>query len=403
MEKEKLWNKDFILIIIINFLVFMNHIMILNIFPLFMESLGLTESVSGVAAFLFSAIAVILRPFIGWLLNNGKRKSILLIGLMGMLLMPLGYALSDTLARVGYAISASVVLALICRMLQGAALAFSNTTTATIASDALPQSRFAEGMGYFGMATALATSVAPALSLYLIKISYTLMFIVTAIFMVLAIILFIMMKTHISPVKEKQPLSLKGLINKDALPASVICLVFLLTWGALENFLSKYANDENLPSGGVFFLITAVMLVIVRFALGSLADKRGEGIFVYSCNAAMLVAFLLLALVPNSVTFYISAVLAGYAFGGIEPALQSMAVHISPPKERGSANSTFLCAYDIGLGCGGGIAGVLISSFSYRTMFLTVSVATIISVVIYAVWGRKHPSSLANKKEVHNA
>ena len=320
-----------------------------------------------------------------------------------MLLMPLGYALSDLLARIGYAISAAVALALVCRMLQGAALAFSNTSTATIASDALPQSRFAEGMGYFGMATALATSVAPALSLLLIKISYTLMFIVTALFMALAIILFLVMKTHAAPVKEKQPLSLKGLINKDAIPASVICLVFLLTWGALENFLSKYANDENLPSGGVFFLITAVMLVIVRFALGSLADKKGEGIFVYSCNAAMFVAFLLLAIFPNAITFYISAVLAGYAFGGIEPALQSMAVHISPPEERGSANSTFLCAYDIGLGCGGGIAGVLISAFSYKTMFLTVSVASIISVVIYIIWGRKHPSSLGNKKEVHNA
>ena len=161
MKKKKLWNKDFVLIIIINFFVFMNHIMILNIFPLFLESLGLAESISGLAAFLFSAIAVVLRPFIGWLLNNGKRKSILLIGLTGMLLMPLGYALSDFIAR--------------------------------------------------------------------------------------------------------------------------------------------------------------------------------------------------------------------------------------------------LCAYDIGLGCGGGIAGVLISAFSYKTMFLTVSVATIISVVIYMIWGRKHPSSLAKKKEVHNA
>ena len=61
MEKKKLWNKDFVLIIIINFFVFMNHIMILNIFPLFLESLGLAESISGLAAFLFSAIAVVLR------------------------------------------------------------------------------------------------------------------------------------------------------------------------------------------------------------------------------------------------------------------------------------------------------------------------------------------------------
>mgnify|MGYP002854698224 CR=1 FL=1 len=401
MEKEKLWSRDFARIIVINFLVFMNHIMILNIFPMFLESLGLTESVSGAAAFLFSVVAVVLRPFIGWLLNNGRRKSILIIGLCGMFLMPIGYAVSDILARTGYALTAAVVLAFLCRMLQGAALAFSNTSTATIASDALPQSRFAEGMGYFGMATALATSIAPALSLLLINISFALMFGVTAAFMVVAFVLFLIMRTHAALIEEKQPLSVKGLINKDAVPASTICLVFLLTWGALENFLSKFANDSDLPSGGVYFLITAIMLIVVRFFLGSLADQKGEGVFVYSCNAAMFIALLLLAFVPNPITFYMSAVLAGYAFGGIEPALQSMAVHIAPPAQRGSANSTFLCAYDIGLGCGGGLAGVLISTLGYRQMFLLVSAATIVSLLLYVFWGRKHPSSLANKEVDH--
>ena len=313
-----------------------------------------------------------------------------------------GYAISDIIARMGYALTAAVVLAFICRMLQGAALAFSNTTSATIASDALPKSRFAEGMGYFGMATALATSIAPALGLLLIKISFPLMFGVAAAFMAVSFVLFGVMKTHAALIKEKQPLTVKGLINKDAVPASIICLGFLLTWGALENFLSKFADDLQLPSGGGYFLITAVMLIVVRFSLGTLADKKGEGIFVYSCNAAMFAAFLLLAFMPSPVTFYISAILAGYAFGGIEPALQSMAVHIAPPNQRGSANSTFLCAYDIGLGCGGGIAGVLISALGYKQMFILVSFATIVSLLLYVFWGRKHPSSLANK-EVHHA
>ena len=409
MEKqhEKLWNRDFVLIIIINFLVFMNHIMVLNTFPMFLKGvLGLDEGVAGIAAIAFSGVAVILRPVVGWMLNNGKRKAILIVGIAGMFLMPLGYLCSSMMAGLGYAISAAIVLALVCRMLQGASLAFSNTTTATIASDALPQSRFAEGMGYFGMATALATSMAPALSLVLKDISWELMFAVTSLFMVIAFILYLCMRTHQKPVTEKLPLTLKGLLDADAMPASVICLVFLLTWGALENFLSSFAEESNLPSGGVFFLITAVMLVLVRVTIGKLADQKGEGIFVYTCNAAMFVAFLLLALVPNSVTFYISAVLAGYAFGGIEPALQSMAVHIAPPERRGSANSTFLCAYDIGLGCGGGIAGVLISGMGYTAMFLLVSLATIASFLLYLFRGRKHPSSfvyqLKLKKQQEN-
>ena len=398
MEKkqEKLWTRDFLLIILINFLVFMNHIMVLNTFPMFMDDvLGMDEGAAGIAAFAFSAVAVVLRPFIGWLLNNGRRKGILIFGVAGMFLMPIGYLCSTLLAGMGYAMVCAIALAIVCRMLHGASLAFSNTSTATIASDALPLSRFAEGMGYFGMATALATSMAPALSLALKSVSYVLMFAVASFFMAVAFVLFLCMRTHQKPVAEKQPFTLKGLIDGDAVPASVICLVFLFTWGALENFLSKFAEENGLPSGGIFFIITAVMLVLVRVTVGRLADRKGEGIFVYSCNAAMLIAFLLLALVPNTVTFYLSAVLAGYAFGGIEPALQSMAVHIAPPERRGSANSTFLCAYDIGLGCGGGIAGVLISGLGYRTMFLIVAVSTVLSFLLYLFWGRNHRSSIS--------
>ena len=90
-EKPRLWTRNFVLIIVINFLVFMNHIMLLSTFPFYIESLGGSEALAGLAATLFSLVAVLCRPVVGWMLGNGKRRAILLIGLAGMLLMPLGY------------------------------------------------------------------------------------------------------------------------------------------------------------------------------------------------------------------------------------------------------------------------------------------------------------------------
>ena len=47
MEKsEKLWSRNFVLIIVINFLVFMNHIMLLSTFPFYIESLGGSEALA---------------------------------------------------------------------------------------------------------------------------------------------------------------------------------------------------------------------------------------------------------------------------------------------------------------------------------------------------------------------
>ena len=90
-EKPRLWTRNFVLIIVITFLVFMNHIMLLSTFPFYIESLGGSEALAGLAATLFSLVAVLCRPVVGWMLDNGKRRAILLIGLAGMSLMPLGY------------------------------------------------------------------------------------------------------------------------------------------------------------------------------------------------------------------------------------------------------------------------------------------------------------------------
>ena len=386
-KPERLWSKDFVLIIVINFLVFLNHLMVLSTFPFYVEHLGGSEAVSGLAAAAFSIVAVVCRPIIGWMLDCGKRRAILMLGLAGMTLMPMGYLALGVL-----------YLALLCRMLHGASLAFSNTSTATLATDVIPRSRFAEGMGMFGMATALATACAPALGLALKeRFGFAVLFAVAAASTALALALFLGVKT---PAVEVQPkkLSFRGLLDRDALPASVTALVFMFTYGALENFTAKFAAEAGLPSGGLFFTIMAAALLLTRLTAGKVTDRHGESVFAYTCNAAMFAAFLLMGLWPNTVTYLLSAVLAGYGFGGLEPALQSMAVAIAPPERRGSANSTFLCAYDIGIGVGGGIAGVLISAVGYGRMFVIMAAFNVLAVLFYVRFGRTHPSSFTYRK-----
>lgn len=389
-EKQtvKLWTKDFVFIIIINFLVFLNHLMILSTFPFFVEYLGYSDSMSGACATVFSFVGVLCRPFVGWMLDNGKRRIILLIGICGMALMPMGYLLVYTAVT-------SIVLAVLFRMVHGIALACSNTSTSTVATDMIPKARFSEGMGLFGMATALATACAPAIGEALMAKGFSILFFVAAGIMAFSVVLFFFLKTPKIEM-QKKPLRVKNLIDKDALPASAVALIFLLTYGVLENYALKFASVEEriTLSGGLFFTIMAVMLFLTRISIGKLADKRGEAVFVYSCNVCMFAALLLLAFVPNNITFIISAALSGYAFGGLEPALQAMAVSIAPPQRRGAANSTFLCAYDIGIGVGGGLAGVLIDHVGYAKMFVIIAFANVISILIYMLWGQKHPSSI---------
>ena len=382
--EPRLWTRELVLIILVNLCVFTNHIMSLSTFPFYIQSLGGTEAVAGICAAAFSFVAVIIRPFVGWWLDNGVRRAALIAGLVLMGLAPLGYVFVPVL---------SVAIAV--RMLHGVGLSFSNSTTATVASDVICRPRFAEGMGFFGMATALASAIAPALGLSLMEgFGFNALYAVAAAIAGLGLVLFAFVRAPKVDVPKKK-LDLRTIINRDSLPATVTMLVFMFTFGALENFVAIFAAESSLPSGSIYFLVMSGMLLLVRITLGKLVDQRGEAFFVYSCNAAMLVAFLLLAFVPNAVTYILSAVLAGYAFGGLAPSLQSMAVHTSPEETRGSANSAFLCGYDIGYGLGGGIAGSLITGLGYSAMWSIVSLACVLSVIVYVTWARHSDTSFS--------
>lgn len=380
----KLWTRDLVLIILVNLCVFTNHIMSLSTFPFYIQSLGGSEAIAGICAAAFAFVAVIIRPFVGWWLDNGVRKVALVVGLLLLDAAPLGYVFVPVLS-----------MSIAFRMLHGIGLSFSNSTTATVASDVICRPRFAEGMGYFGMATALASAIAPALGLSLMEgFGFGTLYAVAAGIADLGLVLFAFVRTRKVDVPKKK-LNLRTIINRNSLPATATMLVFMLTFGALENFVAIFAAENSLPSGSIYFIVMSVMLLVVRITLGKLVDQRGEAIFVYTCNAAMLVAFLLLALVPNTATYILSAALAGYAFGGLEPSLQSMAVHTSTDETRGSANSTFLCGYDIGYGLGGGLAGSLITAMGYSSMRMIVSLACVASVLIYVAWARHSDTSFS--------
>ena len=378
------------LIILVNLCVFTNHIMSLSTFPFFIQSLGGSEAIAGICAAAFAFVAVIIRPFAGWWLDNGVRKVALVVGLLLLGAAPLGYVFVPVLS-----------MSIAFRMLHGIGLSFSNSTTATVASDAICRPRFAEGMGYFGMATALASAIAPALGLSLMEgFGFGTLYAVAAAIAGLGLVLFAFVRTRKVDVPKKK-LDLRTIINRDSLPATATMLVFMLTFGALENFVAIFAAENSLPSGSIYFIVMSVMLLVVRVTLGKLVDQRGEAIFVYTCNAAMLAAFLLLAFAPNTATYILSAALAGYAFGGLEPSLQSMAVHTSSDETRGSANSTFLCGYDIGYGLGGGLAGSLITAMGYSSMWMIVSLACVVSVLIYVVWARHSDTSFSKNLVRH--
>lgn len=381
-KKPKLWTGSFVKICLVNFFVFVNFHALLPTFPFFVSHLGGDAVAIGVATALFSLTAIISRPFLGWLTDTRGRRTMLVVGLVGMAAIPMGYF-----------ISSGIAMAVLLRTAHGAFHASSSNATATWVTDIIPPKRMGEGLGMYGLSMAVSTAVAPALGLAVMNaLGFRSLFMLAAVAALLALFLGLSIKSRNYRLSS-EPLRVKELFEPLAVPASVTQFFFMVSYGVVEVYVAIYASTCHLPSGGLYFISVAVATVATRFVLGRYIDRYGEANLVYTGNGAIIAGIVLLVLCHNTPCYVLSALLLGYSFGAIQPSLQTMAMHAVPQERRGAASSTFFVAFDLGIALGGFAAGVLVKHLGYDMMFLIISISCVVSAVYYVAVARKHPSS----------
>lgn len=379
---EKLWNHKFFKLCTSNLILFTGFHMLNATFPFFIVSLGGDEAIAGLAAGLFAVFCVMTRPIVGWLLDNKGRRIVLLVGVFGMLVMPIIYSIYMPL-----------YLIIFFRMCHGLVWSFSSTSINTVVCDNIPPSRFVEGMGYFGLTNAMANAIAPALGLALMyNYGFRTLFSSNIIIIILAFILMFTLSIPPLPANRKKASlinSFSTVLNKDALPASATLLFFLLPHGAVLNFVAMYAVNSGLGQGGIFFTCMAATTALVRLFVGHFADQRGISLLFYFSLTCQIIALLLLSFYPHFVSYVLAALLWGIGFGIMMPAMQAMAMRSVALERRGSASSTLLASLDIGLGLGAIIGGKLIKSLGYNSMFGIMIFALVLAFLIYYFWSWK--------------
>ena len=96
-----------------------------------------------------------------------------------------------------------------------------------------------------------------------------------------------------------------------------------------------------------------------------------------------LIGYTLFILVPNDVGYYGSALLIGLGNGHMWPAFQNMTINVAQNNQRGTANSTILISWDIGMGLGILVGGVIAEYFGYGSAFWTVVVINAAGVLTF--------------------
>lgn len=382
-SQPRLWTASFVKIVLVNFLIFVNFHALLPTFPFFVTYLGGDAVTIGVATALFSLASILSRPFIGWMVDSKGRCTMLMLGLAGMSLIPMGYF-----------VSAGIATAVVLRTFHGVFHAASSNSSSTWVTDILPAQRMGEGLGMYGLSMAVSTAVAPAMGLWVMNHwGFQPLFGIAAAVTVLAMLLGASIRPRGYQLSAK-PLRLGELFEAMSVPAAVTQFFFMMAYGVIEVFVAIYAAENGLPDGGIYFIAIALATVATRILMGRAVDIRGEGPMVLVGNLAGFFSVMLLVFGHNTPCYLLSALLIGFSFGAVQPSLQTMAMHAVAPQRRGAASSTFFVAFDLGIALGGFLAGVLIEYYGYDVMFLTISTMFILSYLYYHAVGRNHPSSL---------
>ena len=381
-EPNKLWTGSFIKICLVNLFIFVNFHALLPTFPFFVTYLGGDAVTIGLATALFSIASIVSRPFVGWFIDTRGRCTILVLGLIGMALIPMGYF-----------VSAGVAMAVVLRTAHGVFHAASSNASSTWVTDIIPHERMGEGLGMYGLSMAVSTAVAPALGLAVMNAwGFRPLFAIAALVALAALLTGVDIRSRNYTVSDA-PLRIRELFEPMSVPAAVTQFFFMMAYGVIEVYVAIYAATCHLPGGGIYFIFIALATVATRILLGRAVDRYGEARLVYTGNAAIVAGILLLVFAHNVPCYLLSAVLLGYSFGAIQPSLQTMAMHAVAPERRGAASSTFFVAFDFGIALGGFLAGVLVKWMGYDTMFLCMIVPCLLSYGYYYLFGRCHASS----------
>ena len=382
--KDKLWTGSFISASIGNFLLFFAFYLLVPVFPLYlMEKYEASKTLIGVILSSYTLAALLIRPFAGFVLDMVYRKPIYLIAFFLFVLTFVGYPLANTIG-----------LFLFFRILHGFTFGFVTTAGNSLIVDIMPSSRRGEGLGYFGVANTLAMAVGPMTGLFLHdSYNFDVIF-YTAIGAGMIGFLFAsaIKSKNMADKLNKQPMAFDRFFLFKGFKAGLCLLLMGIPYGMVVTYIALYGKEIGILSGvGVFFSLMAVGLIGSRLFSGKMVDK-GKLLEVIAFGTIFSVAaFLMLAslkFIDNQlvirILFYFISLMLGVGYGLIFPAYNTLFVNLAPNNRRATASSTYMTSWDIGIGIGLIVGGILADgNGGIQFAFWDGSLAAIVSYFLF--------------------
>lgn len=381
-KKEPLWTRNFILLSLSNFFLFMGFQMLLPTLPVFVSEHGGNGTEVGLVIALLTLSAIIIRFFTGVALETVNRN-VMFVGAGVMTLLAMG----------GYYVATTVFAVLVLRFVHGIGWGISTTTYGAVASDIIPAARRGEGMGYFGLGSTLAMALGPFIGIWLMRdYGFNSLFICTFVNTLLSfgVTPFISI-SHIKrePVEQSSTSFVTRLVERQALFPSFLALLLGVTYGGIVSFITLFGKEAGIANVGWFFLVNAASIFVIRPISGKIFDKKGHYWVLLPGALCSIMGLFLLSSATSTLLLIIAAIFYGVGFGAIQPSLQAWIINRAAPTRRGAANATFYNAFDLGIGGGGLILGAIAERVNYAHMYRYSILLLVVYIAVYIAYVMK--------------
>jgi MFS family permease len=385
-DAPPLFTRRFLVMCGFSFTVFLSAFQLFPVAPFRIRDLGGSTFDAGLFLGGLTYASAFSAPFTGALADRFGRRRQLLVCSVAILLLSLLYAM---------AAGVRVLLAL--AIVHGVFWSGLLSANAAYTVELIPPERRAEGIGYHGLASVLAVSIAPTIGLLVYSGGWVgLCVSIGVLNLVMAAIAWSIPEDRIPEPPGPTDLSTdefaghgRPAIEWRVALAGITVFLAALGYGGTTSFVALRADQAGLRPRALYFTVAALAIVLSRPFAGRLADRVGAARVLIPCLLLSAAGYAVLAAPPSLPSYIVSAVLVGLGFGSVYPVFAAWVLERVGNRTRGAAFGGMLAAMDTGIGTGSIGIGWMASVASFEVAFAAAAFFALLSPPYFVLVGSR--------------